>query len=75
MRLLSTMADAAKVIKEYKGSELSQQMDIMLTALIDGYRLDLAEVQEQNLRTLQAQLKQALAIRAVIRGELELPRV
>ena len=75
MRNLTAMAEAAKAVKEYSNSELSKHMDAMLTALAESYRFDLADVREGDLVALQTKLKQTLAIRAVIRGELELPRV
>lgn len=75
MRHLTAMSEAAKAVAEYKTSELSQHLEQMLSALADSYRADLADVSEPGLRTLQAHLKQTLAIRAVIRGEIELPRV
>lgn len=75
MRGLRAMAESAKAIEAYKTSELSKHMDELLSNLAESYRLDLADVAEENLRTLQAKLKQTLAIRAVIRGESGLPRV
>lgn len=75
MRNLHAMADAAKAVIEYKNSELSRHLDELLSALIESYRADLADVDESDLRTLQAKLKQTIAIRGVIRGESELPRV
>ena len=75
MRNLQAMASSAKAVREYKTSELSKHMDELLTALANSYRADLADVDEGNLKTLQAQLKQTLAIRAVIRGDSEMPRV
>lgn len=75
MRNLHAMASSAKAVAEYKNSELSRHMDDLLSALIESYRADLADVNEDELRTLQAKLKQTIAIRGVIRGESELPRV
>lgn len=75
MRALTAMAQAAKAIHEYQGSDLGKHVDEMLTALAESYRLDLADVTEKDLVALQTKLKQTLAIRAVIRGDLELPRV
>lgn len=75
MAILHDMADAAKAVKEYAGSELSRHMDIMLTNLAESYRLELQDVSEKDLLALQTKLKQTLAIRAVIRADQDLPRV
>ena len=75
MQALTAMAQASKAVREYMGSELSQHMDAMLTTLAETYRMDLADVVAADLVALQTKLKQTLAIRAVIRGDLELPRV
>ncbi len=74
MNALRAMNEASKAVHEYAGSELSKHIDDMLTALADGYRIDLAEVNEEGLLQLQAKLKQTLAIRSVIRGEASMPR-
>lgn len=71
---LRALAEASKAVQEYAGSELSKHMDDMLTALADGYRLELANIGPENLLQLQAKLKQTLAIRSVIRGEMTMPR-
>lgn len=75
MQVLRRMAEAAKAVHEYKGSELSKHLDEMLSSLIDSYRADLESISQDGLTTLQAHLRQAIAIRGVIRGEQELPRV
>ncbi len=75
MKALTAMASSAKAIHQYQGSDLGNHLDDMLTALADSYRLDLADVVAADLVALQTKLKQTLAIRAVIRGDLELPRV
>lgn len=74
MRILVAMESACRAIHEYQSSDLSRHVDDMLTNLIDSYRADLAEINEGDLKTLQAKLKQTIAIRAVIRGESVLPR-
>lgn len=75
MEALRRMAGAAEAVHEYKGSELSKHLEEMLSALIESYRSDLENVSQADLTTLQAHLRQAIAIRSVIRADSKLPRV
>lgn len=72
---IEQLHSACSAIREYAGSELSNHVDDMLTALIDSYRADLEEVTQGRLVELQTKLKQASAIRSVIRGEIGVPRI
>lgn len=71
---LRRMEDASMAIKEYNKSELSQHILVLLDSLAESYKEDLASVDEAGLKTLQAKLRQTIAIRDVIAGSGQSPR-
>lgn len=72
---IKRLSDACSAVREYRGSEVLGHVDEMLVALMEGYKADLEHVSEDQLKPLQAKLRQVSAIRKVILGEEALPRI
>ena len=72
---VTRMQAAATAVAEFHGADPLKHVDQMLTLLADYYKAQLADVTVDELVRVQAHLKQALAIRAVIRGQQALPIV
>lgn len=72
--VLRRMDEASRAIKEYNQSELSGHILVLLDSLAESYKADLADVDEAGLKTLQAKLRQTMAIRDVIAGSGQSPR-
>ena len=75
LRAMRSLQESARVVNEFKGTDPMKFVDAMLTGLADLYKSQLADVTVDELVRVQAQLKQTLAIRAVIRGDQALPLV
>ncbi len=72
MRRLQQVSEA---VAEYRGAELMEHLDQMLTTLADVYKAQLADVSVEELVRVQSHLKQTLALRGVLRGTQALPLV
>lgn len=75
MEPMQKLHDACNAVREYKGSDAYRHVDDMLSALIATYQAELEHVAEDQLRPLQAKLRQAAAIRRIILGEQGVPRI
>lgn len=69
------MADCAVVVAQYRETDPIKAVDRMLTELSNIYKNQLADVKPEELVRTQACLKQTLAIRAVFRGDQQLPLI
>lgn len=75
MKATRAMADAAVAVAQYAGSDAMNQMDEMLSQMIDVYRSRLADVTVDELVRIQSCLRQTIAIRGVLRGTQQLPTI
>lgn len=67
------LQESATSVAEFRGTDPLKFVDQMLSNLADVYKGQLADVSVDELVRVQAQLKQTLAIRAVLRGNQVLP--
>jgi hypothetical protein len=75
LRAMRQLQDSARAVGEFRGTDPLKHVDQMLTHLADVYKTQLADIKVEDLVRVQANLKQTLTIRAVIRGSQPLPLV
>jgi hypothetical protein len=75
MKQMQHLQSASAAVQEYAGSDALNHVDNMLAALEELYKGELADVTEENLVRLQAQLKQTKIIRQVLAKQAVMPKL
>lgn len=75
-KAMHQMASAAVVVRAFASSDSARALIALLDALIASYLLDLLHVTPDSLVRVQAAIKQAQAIRAVVADEsTDIPKI